>query len=89
MSRVAGKNASTVRIAWDYKCLGEDGGNYEWTLKVVRTQPEPEKTTTLASGEGERGSKTVRLTPGQLPAYGQPVLLRDRARPGVRQARDR
>ena len=65
MSRVAGKNASTVRIAWDYKCLGEDGGSYEWTLKVVRTQPEPEKTTTLGSGEGERGSKTVRLTPGQ------------------------
>ena len=27
MSRVAGKNASTVRIAWDYKCLGEDGGS--------------------------------------------------------------
>ncbi len=65
MSRVAGKNLSTVRIAWDYKCLGEDGGNYEWTLKVVRTEPTPEKTTTLATGAGERGSKTVKLSPGR------------------------
>jgi hypothetical protein len=65
VSRVAGTNMSLVRIAWDYKCLGEDGGTYEWTLKVVRLQPEPAKTATLASGEGERGSKTVRLTPGR------------------------
>jgi len=65
LNRVAGKNLSTVRIAWDYKCIGEDGGNYEWTLKVVRTQPEPERTTTLVSGEGERGSRTVLLTPGR------------------------
>ena len=27
MSRVSGTNASLVRIAWDYKCLGQDGGN--------------------------------------------------------------
>ena len=65
MSRVPGKNASTVRIAWDYKCLGENRGTYEWTLKVVRAQPEPEKTTTLGSGEGERGSKTLQLSPGR------------------------
>jgi hypothetical protein len=65
LSRVPGKNASTVRIAWDYKCLGEDGGSYGWTLKVLRTQPEPERTTTLGSGTGERGSKTVQLPPGR------------------------
>ena len=74
LGRVAGKNASTVRIAWDYKCLGEDGGNYEWTLKVVRSQPEPVKTTTLGSGEGERGSKTVRLTPGQYVPTANPFV---------------
>ena len=31
----------------------------------MRTQPEPEQTTTLGSGEGERGSKTVQLAPGR------------------------
>jgi hypothetical protein len=65
VSRVAGKNASVVRIAWDYKCLGEDRGTYEWTLKLVRMQPQPEQTTTLATGTSERGSKTMQLPPGR------------------------
>lgn len=65
VSRVPGTNASVVRIAWDYKCLGENGGSYEWTLKLVRTQPEPEQTTTLGTGTTERGSKTIQLPPGR------------------------
>ena len=31
MARVAARTHATVRVAWDYKCLGEDGGDYEWT----------------------------------------------------------
>jgi hypothetical protein len=65
VKRVPGKNASVVRVAWDYKCLGEDRGSYEWTLKVVRTHPEPERTTTLGSGTSKRGSTTVQLLPGR------------------------
>ena len=64
VSRVTGKNAAFVRIAWDYKCLGENRGTYEWTLKVVRMQPQPEQTTTLGTGTTERGSKTIQLSPG-------------------------
>jgi hypothetical protein len=78
MSRVAGKNASLVRIAWDYKCLGEDGGTYEWTLKLVRTQPEPAKTTSLGSGTGERGSKTVQLSPGRYLPTANPFFCETR-----------
>ncbi|HEU0305119.1 MAG TPA: hypothetical protein VFR32_11125 [Gaiellaceae bacterium] len=65
MQRVAGENASVVRIAWDYKCLGEDRGSYEWTLKVVRQSPLPLKTTTLGDGTSERGEKLIQLTPGR------------------------
>lgn len=65
LGRVAGQNAANVRIAWDYKCLGENGGDYEWTLKVVRLQPLPEKTTALGKGTGERGERLVTLTPGR------------------------
>ena len=65
VSRVAGKNASVVRIAWDYKCIGEDRGTYEWTLKVVRMQPEPERTTTLGTGTSEIGTKSIQLPPGR------------------------
>ena len=56
---------ATVQIAWDYKCLGEDGGDYEWNLKLVRTRPLPEKTVALGSGTTERGDKTTRLAPGE------------------------
>ena len=65
LGRAGNQNAANVRIAWDYKCLGENGGDYEWTLKVVRTQPPPEKTTVLGNGTGERGEQLVVLTPGR------------------------
>lgn len=64
LGRVAGTNASLVEIAWDFKCLGENRGTYEWTMKVTRTQPLPRKVTTLGSGTTERGEQTVELTPG-------------------------
>jgi hypothetical protein len=65
LARVPGKNMATVQIAWDYKCLGEDGGDYEWSLKLVRMRPLPEKTVALGSGTTERGDKTTRLPPGE------------------------
>jgi hypothetical protein len=74
LGRVPGQNAANVRIAWDYKCLGEDGGDYEWTLKVVRTQPLPEKTTVLGTGTAERGERSVKLTPGRYLPTSNPYL---------------
>ena len=74
LSRVAGQNAAAVRIAWDFKCLGEDRGTYEWTLKVVRMEPEPEQTTTLGTGTSERGSKTIQLKPGRYLPKADPFL---------------
>jgi hypothetical protein len=64
LGRAQGSGSSLVRISWDYKCLGEDLGTYDWTLKVIRTEPLPERTTTLGSGTSKRGEKTVKLTPG-------------------------
>ncbi len=65
LARIPGKNMATVQIAWDYKCLGEDGGDYKWTLKVVRMEPGTEKTTTLGTGTTERGNKPVQLPFGR------------------------
>jgi hypothetical protein len=72
--RVAGKNAALVRIAWDYKCLGEDGGDYEWSLKVVREDPLPRKTQPLGSGTSERGEKITQLTPGRYLPKSEPYF---------------
>jgi len=63
----AGKNAALVEISWAYKCLGDKLGaaTYDWTLKVVRKQPLPEKTTTLGHGTTKFGKKIVQLWPGE------------------------
>jgi hypothetical protein len=74
LQRVPGKNMATVRVAWDYKCLGEDGGDYEWSLKLVRLQPLPEKTISLGSGTTERGEKTTLLTPGTYLPKSEPYF---------------
>lgn len=65
--RVGASPSSRVEVAWDYKCLGGKLGDatYEWTLKVVRTLPLPEETTTLGTGTSQRGSKVIQLPPGQ------------------------
>ncbi len=73
-ARVPGKNLAVVRIVWDYKCLGEDGGHYEWNLKLMRTQPPPEKTVALGSGTTERGDTTTRLAPGRYLPTSDPYL---------------
>ena len=65
LARIPGKNMAAVRIAWDYKCLGEDGGDYEWSLKLVRTQPAAREDDRARLGNDERGDKTTRLAPGE------------------------
>jgi hypothetical protein len=74
LARVPGKNMAAVQIAWDYKCLGEKGGDYEWNLKLTRTQPPPEKTVALGSGTTERGDTTTRLAPGRYLPTSNPYL---------------
>ncbi len=74
IARVAGKNMAAVRVAWDYKCLGEDGGDYGWNLKLVRLQPLPEQTISLGSGTTERGVKMTRLAPGQYLPKSEPYF---------------
>ncbi len=66
LGRVQGTSSSLVQVSWNYKCLGDQlGTTYKWTLKVVRTRPLPEQTTTLGSGTSLRGSKTIQLPPGE------------------------
>lgn len=66
VSRVPGKNLAVVDVVWDYKCLGDKLGDarFEWTLKLVRKEPRPERTTTLGKGTSKKGSLRVRLAPG-------------------------
>ena len=68
IARVPGKNMAAVRVSWDYKCLGEDGGDYEWNLKLVRLQPLPEQTISLGSGTTERGVKMTEADARPVPA---------------------
>lgn len=67
LAQVAGRNAALVQITWAYKCLGDKLGaaTYDWTLKVVRQQPLPEKTTLLGHGTTKFGKKVVQLSPGE------------------------
>ena len=74
LARIPGKNMAAVRIAWDYKCLGENGGDYEWNLKLARTQPPPEKTVALGSGTTERGDTMTRLAPVEYLPKSDPYL---------------
>jgi len=76
IGRVAGRNLATVKIAWAYKCLGDKLGDatYEWTLKLIRKQPRPERTTTLGGGTSKSGSKTVQLSAGQYLPVADPFL---------------
>lgn len=76
IGRVAGKNLSTVRVSWAYKCLGDKLGEatYEWTLNVIRKQPRPERTTALGGGTSKSGSKIVQLSAGQYLPVADPFL---------------
>ena len=76
IKRVPGKNSALVDISWDYKCFGDKLGDatYEWTLKVLRRQPKPLKTTTLSNGTTKRGSMRTQLGPGLYLPMADPFL---------------
>jgi hypothetical protein len=74
VGRVPGTGLSTVEITWAYKCLGDKLGDstYEWTLKVLRRFPLPQKTKTLLEGTSKNGSVRTRLGPGTYVPLGDP-----------------
>jgi hypothetical protein len=76
IKRVPGKNIALVDISWDYKCFGDKLGDstYEWTLKVLRREPKPVKTTTLGTGTTKRGSTRTQLGPGSYLPTADPFL---------------
>jgi hypothetical protein len=76
IKRVPGKNVAIVDISWDYKCFGDKLGDstYEWTLKILRSQPKPVKTTTLGTGTSKRGSMRTQLGPGSYLPTADPFL---------------
>ena len=72
--RVPGRNAATVDIRWDFKCLGDRLGaaTYSWTLKLVRRLPRPEHTRTLLTGTSKTGRTRVQLSPGRYEPVANP-----------------
>ena len=74
LSRVPGKNAASVELRWDYKCLGDQLGaaTYEWTLKVMRRLPRPERAITITLGTSKTGSRRVQLQPGRYEPLADP-----------------
>ena len=52
-----GRTRRSSRSRWAYKCLGDKLGyaTYDWTLKVEREAPLPEKTTMIGHGTSKRG----------------------------------
>jgi hypothetical protein len=76
IGRIPGRNLALVEIAWAYKCLGDKLGEstYQWTLKLVRRAPKPERTTTLGEGTTKKGSMRLRLPPGQYLPIADPFF---------------
>lgn len=76
VSRVPGKNLAVVDINWAFKCLSDKLGDatYEWTIKLIRKDPKPERTTTVGEGTTKNGTKRIRLAPGQYLPVADPYL---------------
>jgi hypothetical protein len=74
VGRVGGKDVSRVQMTWAYKCLGDKLGaaTFDWSLKVVRNQPLPKRTTTLGLGTSKQGTMTVQLPPGDYLPFSDP-----------------
>ena len=77
-TRVRGKNAAYVNVRWDFKCLEDLLGDstYSWTIKLIRLQPTPRRTRTIASGRSKRGAARVLLTPGRYDLVADPFSCR-------------
>jgi hypothetical protein len=74
VGRAAGKNAATVELKWDYKCLGDRLGpaTFSWTLKVTRREPGPERAVSVGSGTAKAGSRRVVVPPGRWQPVADP-----------------
>ena len=77
-TRVRGKNAAYVNVRWDFKCLEDLLGDstYSWTIKLIRLQPKPRETRTLAAGRSKRGAVRVLLKPGRYDLVADPFSCR-------------
>lgn len=76
VSRVPGKNMAVVDVNWAFKCLSDKLGEatYEWTIKLIRREPKPERTTTLGEGTSKKGTKRIRLAPGDYLPVADPYF---------------
>ena len=74
LARAPGKNAATVELKWDYKCLGDRLGpaTFSWTLKVRRRAPGPERDVSVGSGTSKTGSRRVVVPPGRWQPVADP-----------------
>ena len=72
--RAPGKNAATVELKWDYKCLGDRLGpaTFSWTLNLRHRAPGPVRTVTVVSGTSKSGSRRVVLPPGRWQPLADP-----------------
>ncbi len=75
-SRVPGKNLAVVDINWAFKCLSDKLGEatYEWTINLVRTDVKPERSSIVGKGTSKKGTKRVRLAPGQYIPVADPYF---------------
>lgn len=76
VSRVPGKNLAVVDVNWAFKCLSDKLGDarYEWTIKLIRREPKPERTTTVGKGTSKNGTKRVTLGPGDYLPIADPFF---------------
>ena len=72
--RLRGRNAATVELRWDYKCLGDrlGAGTYEWELKLIRREGSREVVIPVTKGDTKRGSRRVVLSPGRYTPVANP-----------------
>lgn len=75
-SRVPGRNLSLVDVNWAFKCLSDKLGDarYEWTIKLIRKEPKPERTTTVGKGTSKNGTKRITLAPGDYLPVADPFF---------------
>ena len=76
VSRVPGKNLAVVDINWAFKCLSDKLGDatYEWTINLVRRDVKPERSSVVGKGTSKKGTKRIRLAPGDYIPVADPFF---------------
>jgi hypothetical protein len=74
VGRAPGKNAASVELRWDYKCLGDRLGpaTFSWTLKLRRQGPGSARTVSLGIGTSKSGNRRVVVPPGRWQPLADP-----------------